>query len=100
MVLDEMNAIHNPWINLQQPSHTSIGITASLRLILGAIDQGWELEEPVEAMTTTREDVWIYCFVLSDPESSQSCRLYTAATFEMEQFIERNQFQVIENSFF
>lgn len=99
MVLDEMNALYNPWIILQQPSHASIGITASFRSLLAAIDQGWQVEEPVQAMPTIRKDTWTYCFVLRHPIFAQTCRLYAPMTPQMERYVERNHYQVIEGSF-
>lgn len=60
MVLDEMNAMYNPWNNLQQPHHPSGRITASLRSLLAGIDQGWQVKEPVEVIPTTQKDAWIY----------------------------------------
>lgn len=100
MVRDEINAIHNSWIILQQPPHPSFGIPASYRSLLAAIDQGWQVEEPVEVMPTTQEDIWTYCFLLQNPISGQSYRIFLPATLEMERFIERNRFQVIEGRYF
>lgn len=99
MVLDEMNAIHNPWNSLQQPSHASSGITASLRSLLAGIDLGWQVEEPVTVMPTEREDAWIYCFVLTHPVLEQTFQLYAPATLEIVRLVEQNQYQVIEGAF-
>lgn len=99
MVLDDKKIIHNSWIILQQPTHASIGQTAFYRTILAVIDKGWRVEEPVEVIPTAREDFWIYCFVLRHTFTGQTFRLYTPATPEMEQFIARNHYQVIEGSY-
>lgn len=99
MVLDEMNAIYNPWIVLQQPTHTSLGINASFRSLLAAIDQGWQVEEPVQVMSTIRDGTWTYCFRLKHPTFAQTFRLFTHSTSEMDQFIERNHYQVVQGGF-
>ena len=100
MVLEELYAIYNPWNNLQQPPHASSDLTASLRSLLAGIDQGWQVEEPVEVMPTTQENVWIYCFVLRQPALEHTCRLYASATAETVRWVEQNQYQVVEGSFF
>lgn len=97
MVLDEINTIHSHWNNLQQPSHASSGIAPTLRTLLTAIDLGWQVDEPVE-VTASRNDAWIYSFVLTNPSLGQACRIYTSASPEIDQFIERNHYQVIEIS--
>jgi hypothetical protein len=99
MEFNNLCAIHNPWNNLQQPIHASNSITPSLRILLAAIDLGWEVDEPIEVMPTTREDVWTYCFILKHPTLDQTSRIYTSATLEISQFIERNLYEVIEVSF-
>lgn len=100
MLLDEMTTIYGPWIMLQQPTHTSRGITASFRSLLAAIDQGWRVEEPVQVLPTAGGDTWIYYFVLTHPTLSQTCRLLVPAVAEVERYVEQNQYQVIEGSYY
>ena len=47
MIIEEMFALYNPWSYLQQPAHPMAGMNASFRALLAAIDQGWEIVEPV-----------------------------------------------------
>ena len=99
-MLEEMNTMYNPWNNLQQPLHASSGIPASFRFLLTAIDQGWQVEEPVEVMVATQGNAWIYSFVMTHPISGHACRLYASATQEIERLVEQNHYQVIETSLF
>jgi hypothetical protein len=100
MVLEEMSAVYSPWSMLQQPAHTSAGITASFRSLLAAIDQGWQVEEPVQVLPTARGDTWIYYIVLTHTTLSQTCRLFVPAVSEVEQYVEQNHYQVIEGSYY
>ncbi len=99
-MIEEMNAMYSPWSVLQQPMHTSIGITASFRSLLAAIDQGWLVEEPVQVLPTARGDNWIYYFVLTHATLSKTCRLFVPAITEVERYVEQNHYQVIEGSYY
>jgi hypothetical protein len=99
-MLDDRNANHNPWTILQQPPHASSGISAAFRILLAAVDHGWLVEEPVTVLPTNRGDTWIYCFQLRHPALEQRQRLFTPATPELERYVERNHYQVIEGSLF
>jgi hypothetical protein len=95
MVLDEMNAMDNPWSFLQQPSHTSSGITASYRSLLAAVDQGWKVAEPVQVLPTTRVDEWIYAFVLIHPSKAEFCRIFVPAVLDVVGYVERNLYPTV-----
>ncbi len=59
MILEELSAIYNPWCILQQPLHSSSGLHDSFLALLAAIDQGWEVVEPVQAMPSAAGNTWI-----------------------------------------
>jgi hypothetical protein len=99
-MVDEMSLYHNPWSFLQQPSHASTGITASFRSLLAAVDQGWRVEEPVQVLPAAQGDAWIYTFALTHPGKTEVCRIYVPAVSEVERFVERNHYQVVEGSFY
>jgi hypothetical protein len=98
MVLEEMNTIHSPWNILQQPAHPSLGMNASFRTLLAAIDQGWMVEEPVQVMPSVRNLFWIYCFSLTNPKTSQNYCLFVPAVPDVESFVERSNYSVVEGS--
>ena len=98
MLLEEMNTIHSHWNLLQQPAHPSLGIDASFRTLLAAIDQGWIVEQPVQALPSVRNLYWVYSFSLSNPKTSQNYCLFVPALPEVESFVERNQYSVVEGS--
>jgi hypothetical protein len=96
MVLDEMTTMYNPWNMLQQPVHSGYGNVASFGLLLAALDQGWQVEEPVQVLPAAGSDSWTYYFVLTHPTLLQACPLFVPSVLEVDRFIERNDYQVIE----
>ncbi len=100
MVLEELNAVYNPWCALQQPVHSANGTHASFRTLLAAIDQGWQVVEPVQVLPSARCETWTYYWSLAYPDRGQSSILLVPATPEVERFIEQNHYQVIEGSFY
>jgi hypothetical protein len=96
MPQNEMNLTTNSWGALQQPAHSSRSLHASFRALLAAIDQGWQVNQPVQALPSTRFENWTYHFVLTDPASQGAFRLFVPATPVVQRFIERNNFNVIE----
>ena len=98
MVLEEMNAIYSPWSLLQQPAHASRSMHAAYRALLAAIDQGWQVETPVQVLPSAHSDTWTYYFTLSHASTRQTCRLFVPATAEVQRFVERSAFSVIEGS--
>lgn len=98
MVMDEMTTMYNPWNMLQQPQHASSGVHASFRALLAAMDQGWQVEEPVQTLPAALADGWTFYFVLTHPVSAERCWLFIPALPEVERYVERNHFQVIEGS--
>lgn len=97
-MLEEMQAIYNPWIVLQQPAHASSGTNASFRSLLGAIDQGWQVMEPVTVLPGAFTDLWTYRFDLTHLNCGQFYRIFVPDVEEVERFIEQNHFQVIEGA--
>ena len=100
MVLEEMTAIDGPWNMLQQPAHASHGVNTPFRTLLAAVDQGWQVDEPVQVLPSARTKTWTYYFVLTHPALSQVCRLFVPALPEVERYVERNSFSVIEGSYY
>ncbi len=100
MVLEEMNSLYNPWSLLQQPAHPGNGISASFRTLLAALDQGWQITEPVQVLPSAQKDTWTYYFLLTHPVLAQNCRLFVPAIAEVERFIQQNTYQVIEGSYY
>jgi hypothetical protein len=98
-MVEETNVVHIFRLNLQQSSYASIGITAPLRILLAALNQGWQVEEPVEVMSTVCHDLWIYCFVIRYSPLIPLQRLYIPASQEVERFVEQSRYQVIEGSY-
>ncbi len=98
-MLEEWTEVQISWLNLQQPSHASIGVSGHLQTLLVALNQGWSVEEPVEVMPIAGEDLWVYCFVIRNAPQAPSKRLYISATPEMERFVEQSRYQVIEGSY-
>ncbi len=100
MVLEEMNAIYSSWTLLQQPTHPDPGVSASFRALLAAVDQGWQVEEPVQVMPSARSETWTYYFVLIHPALGQTCRLLVPALPEVERYVEQKPYSVIEGSYY
>ncbi len=100
MALEEMNAMFNPWAWLQQPAHPGPGISASFRALLAAVDQGWQVEEPVQVMPSARSETWTYYFVLIHQALGQTCRLLVPALPEVERYVAQNHYSVIEGSYY
>lgn len=100
MNIDELTARDNPWNMLQQPVHASSGTHATFRALLAAVDQGWQVEEPVQALPTVQSDAWMYCFIILHPLSGAVCRLFIPALPEVEGYVKRSQYQVIEGGYF
>lgn len=100
MMTDELTAMYNPWNMLQQPRHASSDAHAAFRTLLSAIDQGWQVVEPVQVLPGGLSDTWTYYFVLNHLESALYFQLFIPALPAVEGYIERNQLQVIEGSYY
>ena len=100
MLTEELTAINDPWNVLQQPRHASSGAHAAYRTLLAAVDQGWQVVEPVQALPAALADTWTYYFVLTHPVSAEKYRLFIPALPEVEGYVERNRYQVIEGSYY
>ncbi|GEM_PF-1834799 len=99
MLLEEMNAMYGPIGMFHYSTQPKQYVAASFQSLLDAIDQGWQVEEPVWVMPTAREDIWMYFIVLKRPVQSQSRRIFIPALPEVERYMERNHYQAIEGRF-
>jgi hypothetical protein len=78
----------NPWDLLQQPARPSGAIDARYRLLLAALDQGWEVEEPVYFCPREKEGGnWVFHFVLTQPAHNQKQILTISDHAEVEYLI-------------
>lgn len=100
MLIDELTALYNPWNMLQQPRHASSGAHATFRALLAAIDQGWQVVEPVQVLPIIQADAWTYYFVLTHSASAEIYRLLIPALPEVERYVDQNRYQVIESNFY
>jgi hypothetical protein len=100
MLLEEMSIIYNSWSFVQQPVHPGPGANASFRALLAALDQGWLVDEPVQVLPSTRTETWTYYFILTHLALGQTCWLFVAAVPEVQRYVEQNNYQVIEGSYY
>jgi hypothetical protein len=87
MIVEEMFALYNPWIYLQQPTHPTAGMNASYRGLLAAIDQGWEIIEPVLISDESRAETKTYHFTLMHAALGQTYHLSVSGSSELEHLI-------------
>lgn len=65
MPLDNTAKIDNFWDVLQQPNRPVGGLDSSYRLLLAALDVGWQVVEPVYLRPSWSEaGPWVYHFIL------------------------------------
>ena len=93
MITEEMFTLYNPWSYLQQPAHPMAGMNASFRTLLAAIDQGWEILEPVLVSSSEGQQAKTYHFTLLHTALGQTYQLSVAASSEVERFIGGNGHQ-------
>lgn len=91
---EETVRIHNSWDALQQPAHPGQGMSASFRFLLAAIDQGWQVEQPVRKVPTVPQDAWMYHFVLVQDYSNGIRQLAVPEAPEVEHFLRSNEVRV------
>ncbi|HVN54974.1 MAG TPA: hypothetical protein VMT46_11640 [Anaerolineaceae bacterium] len=91
---EEMVAIQNTWDSLQQPAHPGQGMSASFRFLLAAIDQGWQVEQPVRKVPMVRQEAWMYHFVLVQDHSERIRQLAVPEAPEVDQFLRSNEVRV------
>jgi hypothetical protein len=102
-MLESRNAFHISLLAVNQLELTGQNeyrMNPSFRALLAAINQGWQVEEPVHVLPSVRTQTWIYYFTLTNKVFDQSSQVFVPAVPEVERFVERNQFQVIEGSFY
>jgi hypothetical protein len=100
MVMEEMNAIHYGWSWLHQPGLPVREVNHSFRSLLAAVDQGWQIEEPVQVLPSADTETWTYYFILTHASQGWMNRLFVPALPEVERYVEQNRFQVIEDMFY
>jgi hypothetical protein len=62
----------NPWNILQQPVHPSHQIKQQLRILLSALDQGWQVMEPIYLRSRWGDEgPWVYHIILSRTSDGQ-----------------------------
>jgi hypothetical protein len=100
---DSRNAFHrsllavNPLVLTGQNEYR---MNPSFRALVAALNQGWQVEEPVQVLPSARTQTWTYYFTLTNKPFKQSCRVFIPAVPEVESFVELNHYQVIEGSFY
>jgi hypothetical protein len=72
----------------------------AFRSLLAAVDLGWNVEDPVKVFPSCSTGAWIFIVVVSSPEQARTSILYLPAERNVIQFIEQNNYQVIEVSDF
>ena len=103
MLLEEMNAFYNPQIIVQEPKlvgYDNHRMKSSFGTLVAALDQGWQVKDPVQVLPSARNESWIYYFILIHPTLGKTCRLFVPAVPDVEHFVERNHYQVIEGSYY
>lgn len=99
MLLEEINAMYGPIGMFNYLTQTKQHVATSFQSLLDAIDQGWQIEEPLQVMPTAREDIWMYFIVLKHPAQSNCRRLIVPALPEVERYVEHNHYQAVESRF-
>lgn len=100
MMLEEISTAYNPWCLLQQPVHPVSGTHPSFRTLLAAIDQGWQVVEPIQVLPSASYETWMYYWTLTHPNHEQNHILLIPVIPEVERLIEQSQYQVIEGSYY
>jgi len=99
-MLDEMNAIHYHWGLPQPPVKKAREMNLSFRALLAAVEQGWQIEEPVQVLPSTTTETWTYYFLLTHPSLSWAKRLFVPALPDVQRYVDQNGLQVIEGMFY
>ncbi len=80
----------NPWDLLQQPARPTGSVDPRFRLLLAALDQGWEVEEPVYFRPRWNEaGNWVFHFILKQPARDQKHILTISDHEEVEYLIKQ-----------
>ena len=93
-MFDELTALNNSWNFLQQPVSPDEGLNATFRALLAAVDQGWQVTQPVKKLQASRSIAWNYHFNLFHRNIHQLCQIIIPETAEIEGFILNNEYQV------
>jgi hypothetical protein len=93
MIPEEANTI-NSLDFLQQPIHSVQGISASFWSLLAAVDQGWQVEQPVKKMSSPHSNLRTYYFVLTHTNFNRLCEIAVPESTSIEHFICVNDYCV------
>ncbi len=96
---EEINGFGNPWNVLQQPTHPVGGLNSSLRTLLAALDQGWQVVEPVQKLVSRYAAMQTYSCVITHSVTGQTNILTIPAIPEVDSLIAQQSFQVIEGTY-
>lgn len=94
MLLEEMSTFDNKWNFVQRPIHPGQGMNDSYWSLLAAIDQGWQIDEPVKISQSVQANSWNYQFTLTNQVFHQIRQIITPATPSIDFFIKRNNYLV------
>lgn len=84
----EIELLEDSWDLLQQPDGPSGGMDPRFRLLLAALDVGWQVEEPVYLRPRWGEgSSWVYHFILRRSPHTPSRLLSVRASPEIEHFV-------------
>lgn len=94
MVLEEIISVYNPWCCLQQPAHPAAELNVSFRMLLAALDQGWNVVESVRPIPVGHDRRKMIHLTLAHETSGQTHQLLVAATPEVERFLSYNDYAI------
>ncbi len=97
MLTDNSSKMMTSWNILQRPIHRGQGLTDSFWALLGAIDQGWYVGEPVLKIQENRSGAWMYLFILVHHNYKQFCQFILPESADVDLLIHRNGY-LVENS--
>lgn len=84
----EIELLEDSWDLLQQPDCPSGGVDSRFRLLLAALDVGWQVEEPVYLRPRWGKDSpWVYHFILRRSPLNPPRLLSVQASPEIERFV-------------
>ena len=100
MIVEEMFALYTPWCFLQQPAHPTAGMNASFRALLAAVDQGWEILEPIYvSFSEEPREPKTYHFTLLQVALGQTHQLSVSASPEVEHYMNTSGHQTCDHHY-
>ncbi len=96
MFADFTPASDDPWNNLQEPARAGRESSAPLLRLLGALDTGWKVEEPIYLRARWSDaGARVYCFILHRHPQEAPCLLTVPASTAVEKFVRSEGLQVL-----